>query len=93
MTVLEHGSVFLPGSQKYICVSIAGITQGQTRVTVRSTDGRTLVQQTSVRLHDNLPFKVGREQHILSFIQIIDSLFGNDSAVFKISKSAHSNGR
>ena len=85
ITVIQRYSKPLPGSRGYLSLSIGDITAGQTLVTVRSGDGRALMDQRSMREGETATFEYNGAQYALSVQRMVNLLVGDDWAVLAVS--------
>jgi hypothetical protein len=84
LTVVQRFTVPVPGSDGYLLLHIGDITGGQTLLTLKSADGRRLVEGKSVRRDESVRFRLGEHQYELTLKKLVNFLVGDDYAVFVV---------
>ena len=84
--VWQRSCESVPGSRDYLRLCLEDITWGQVLVRLATADGKFLIESTSVRPGDTLPFKVGDSGYFLCADRYVNRLFDNDFGVFSVWK-------
>jgi len=85
VTVTQRCSKAIPGSDGYLSLKLDDITGGQVLLILRKADGEVIIDGTSVRRGDELPFTFNRERYWLSVEKLENFLIGDDYGIFKVS--------
>jgi hypothetical protein len=88
LTIIQRYSKPLPGSRGYLTLSIGDITAGQSLVTLRSADGKALIDERSTREGETVPFEFSGGQYTLTMQKMVNLLIGDDYATFVVSAGA-----
>lgn len=81
ITIAEHGTASVPGSDGYLEVSVSRIGGYQTLLALKGGDGRIFIRRTAVTRAFREPFEYGGERYDLVVVRIVQSVFGEDFIV------------
>ncbi len=84
VTVVQRRSKDIPGSRGYLEVKLGDITAGQVLVSIRTAEGETVVDTTSVRRGEEIPFTFGGEKYVLRVVELVNLLVGDDFGTFMV---------
>jgi len=85
LTVLQRRSKVIPGSEDRITLQLGDITAGQVLLSVRSDEGETLLDDTSVKPGEVVEFTVADRTFYIRLRELTNVLLGsNDFGVFEI---------
>lgn len=89
LTLRQRETRALPGSNDTILLNLGDITRGQVLLDVAGADGTSIVDTTSVREGDAVPFSVkGGGDFVIDVVEMHNTLTGDDFAVLSVSKAA-----
>jgi hypothetical protein len=86
MLLQQRSATEVPGSSGYLTVHLGDITRGQVGLTLRTADGRRLIDNRSVREGDAYEFNLKARQFTLYVEELDNQLFGPDSATLEVSR-------
>lgn len=85
MTMIQRTERSIPGSSNGARIRLEDITEGQVLISIRRPIGRRILDLTSVRQGDIVPFQLGRHAYWLKVVELRNLLVGDDFAVIEIS--------
>lgn len=83
-TVIQRRSLYLPGFDGKVRLTIGDITAGQVIITVSGKDGEAIVTRRSLRAGDVIVFSVGQRRYKLRLRKLTNYLIGSDKAQFEL---------
>lgn len=87
ITVQQRQAKPIPGSRERILLHLGDITEGQALLSVKTDQGRILLDDRSVREGDVVEFQVEKKKYAIRVRQLRNLLLGDDFGVFEISSS------
>lgn len=84
VTVVQRSSKEVPGSGGFLRIHVSDITAGQTLLSVVATDGRTIIEEQSLRAGEEARFQLGAAQYRLRVEELKNLLIGDDFAVISV---------
>ena len=85
LTVAEHGSATVPGSDGYLQIHVGNIGSHRTLLTMAGADGRPFIRQTTVSQNSRKVFRYDARAYVLEVTRLHQSIFGSDYVVLSIS--------
>ena len=87
-TLYQYSSKDLPGSGKYLRMSIGDITGGQVMLILLTADGEDIIQGISVSAGEAVRFRFGDQAYLIHVKRLINRLLGADHGRFAISRAS-----
>lgn len=78
LVVKQRQSKSIPGSDQSVHISVDDVTAGQVFLEIRTADGKSIVDQRSVREGAEVPFRVGGSEYVLLVQKLQNVLVGDD---------------
>lgn len=85
MTIVQRRAKAIPGSRNTVKVHLDDITGGQVLLEIRGFGGKVIVDTTSVKAGDTVPFRLAEGDYYLHVLELRNLIVGNDFGVFEIS--------
>jgi len=85
LTIIQRTDKVIPGSHRGARIKLGDITQGQVLLSIRGPLGQPIVDTTSVREGDVVPFQCGKNAYYLTVVELRNLVVGDDFAVFDVS--------
>jgi hypothetical protein len=88
MTIIQGQWKEVSGSEGYLGIYIGESAGGEALLSLVTAQGEAFIDQTPVRVGDQVPLAVGEEKYILAVEKLVNSVRGEDYAVFIICRLA-----
>jgi hypothetical protein len=89
LTIKQRETRAVPGANDTVLIQLGDITRGQVLLSIVGADGTPILDTTSLREGDGIPFTVkGSGEFTIDLLELHNTLTGDDFAVLSVSKAS-----